>query len=323
MTLVFDTAKLPPPQREQVVRESVAAAVVPMNARFQCAPEEVRYRLKDWQLGRAHLIRSGGFGGLHLGFTQRLARQHGAELVTVGFQLQGSGFHTQNGHTQHKAPGGMAVLEYTLPFEAGVSESSSSGIIVIPAADLALPSDMIRRAAPMLATSPVHSLLWQHLARLSRDADRITQRGDAAMVGRATIELVRALVSSAGRDPGGNDTWNQTLETRLVTYIEQHLTDPCLRAEQLAREHDISVRQLYKLWSRHETSLSQWIIHKRLEGARAELSAADNDDATIGAVARRWGFINMTHFSRRFREVHGMSPREWRQGQCRMAQTTA
>jgi AraC-like DNA-binding protein len=291
MTVVFDTAKLP---------------------RFQCAPEQVSHRLKDWQFGRVHLIRSGGFGGPHLGFTQRLALQHGAELVTVGFQLRGSGFRAQNGHTQHKAPGGLAVPEYTLPFEVGVSQSSGSGIIVIAAADLGLPPDVIRRAAPMLTSSPVYSLLWEHLARLSRDADKIIQRGNAAMVGRATIELVRALVSSAGRDPGGNDTGDQTLETRLVTYIEQHLTDPDLRAEELARVHEISVRQLYKLWSRHEVSLSQWIIHQRLEGARAELSAAGNL-ATIAAVARRWGFINVTHFSRRFREVYGMSPREWRQ----------
>jgi AraC-like DNA-binding protein len=315
MALVFDTAKLPPPQREQVVRESVAAAVVPMNARFQCAPEEVSYRLKDWQFGRAHLIRSGGFGGLHLGFTERLARHHGADLVTVGFQLEGSGFHAQNGHTQHKASGELALLEYTRPFEVGVSNSSSSGIVVIPTADLGLPSDAIRRAAPMLSSSPVHSLLWEHLARLSRDADKITRLEDAAMVGRATIELVRALVSSASRNAGGSEIWDQTLETRLVTYIEQHLQDPSLHAEELARVHDISVRQLYKLWSRHETSLSQWIIHKRLEGARAELSAASND-ATIAVVARRWGFIDATHFSRRFREVYSMSPREWRRVQC-------
>ena len=172
----------------------------------------------------------------------------------------------------------------------------------------------------MLASSPVHGLLWEHLAQLSRDADKITRRGSAAMVGGATIELVRALLSSVGRDPGGSDTWDQTLETRLVTYIDQHLTDPDLCAEELARVHEISVRQLYKLWSRHETSLSQWIIHKRLEGARADLCAVGNNQVTIAAVARRWRFINATHFSRRFREVYGMSPREWRQVYCRMAQ---
>jgi AraC-like DNA-binding protein len=199
-----------------------------------------------------------------------------------------------------------------LPFGAGVDEPSIRGIVVIPAADLGLPSDVIRRATRVLPSSPVYGLLREHLARLFHDADAITRMGTGAMVGRATIELVRALVSSAGRDPGGSDTWDQTLETRLVTYIERHLKDPDLRAEELAGAHGISVRQLYKLWSSRETSLSQWIIRKRLDGARTDLRAV-GDHTPIEAVARRWGFISATHFSRRFREVYGMSPREWQQ----------
>jgi AraC-like DNA-binding protein len=200
-----------------------------------------------------------------------------------------------------------------LPIGVDVNGASIRAIIVIPVDDLSLPSDVIRRATRMLPSSPVYDVLREHVARLFRNADKITQPGTAAMVGRATIELVRALVSSAGRDPGGSDTWDQTLETRLVAYIEQHLKDPDLRAEELARVHGISVRQLYKLWSSRETSLSQWIIRQRLEGARADLSAGENGHATIAAVARRWGFINATHFARRFREVYGISPREWQQ----------
>ena len=111
MTVVFDTAELPAPQRERAVREGVAAAVVPMNVRFQCAPEKVSYRLSHWQLGRAHLICSGGFGGLHLGFTQRLARQHGAELVTVGFQMQGSGIHAQKMMLSNGVHGWRSAVE--------------------------------------------------------------------------------------------------------------------------------------------------------------------------------------------------------------------
>lgn len=133
------------------------------------------------------------------------------------------------------------------------------------------------------------------------------------MVGKATTELARALVASAGQDElGANDTWHETLDTRLTTYLEHHLTDPDLCAEELARVHHISVRQLYKLWSRGE-SPSQWIIHERLEGASRDLSAPSNKRMTIAAVAHRWGFADTTHFSRRFREAYSMSPREWRQ----------
>jgi AraC-like DNA-binding protein len=217
--------------------------------------------------------------------------------------------HWQLGRAQLICPGSA------LPSEEAVSDPSIRGIVVIPAADLGLPPDVIQRAIRMLPGSPVHGLLREHVAGLFRDADAITRLGGAAMVGRATIELVRALLSSAGHDPDANgDAWDQTLEARLAAYIEEHLQDPGLGAGELARVHGISVRQLYKLWSSRETSLSQWITRRRLHAARADLGATvGNSHAKIAAVALQWGFVNVSHFSRRFRDVYGMSPREWQQ----------
>ncbi|HEX6452329.1 MAG TPA: AraC family transcriptional regulator [Trebonia sp.] len=40
----------------------------------------------------------------------------------------------------------------------------------------------------------------------------------------------------------------------------------------------------------------------------------------MAAIARRWGFADSTHFSRRFRQAYGMSPREWRHA-CRSPAT--
>ncbi|MFF3462175.1 helix-turn-helix transcriptional regulator [Streptomyces sp. NPDC002619] len=31
----------------------------------------------------------------------------------------------------------------------------------------------------------------------------------------------------------------------------------------------------------------------------------------MAAIARRWGFVSRSHFSRVFRTACGMSPREW------------
>ncbi|MEV1049026.1 AraC family transcriptional regulator [Streptomyces sp. NPDC049916] len=31
----------------------------------------------------------------------------------------------------------------------------------------------------------------------------------------------------------------------------------------------------------------------------------------VAAVARRWGFVSPSHFSRAFREEYGQSPRDW------------
>jgi AraC-like DNA-binding protein len=133
------------------------------------------------------------------------------------------------------------------------------------------------------------------------------------MVGQATVELVRALITTAAPDgPGADDAPGHLLNLRVTRYVEEHLADPRLDAEQIAGAHHISIRQLYSIWSAHDLTLAQWIIHQRLERARNQLK--DRGQAlTVAAVGRQCGFTDISHFCRRFREAYGMSPGEWRQ----------
>ncbi|TFV34517.1 AraC family transcriptional regulator [Streptomyces sp. T1317-0309] len=59
-------------------------------------------------------------------------------------------------------------------------------------------------------------------------------------------------------------------------------------------------------------SLADWIRTHRLEECRNELRRPTARLTTIEAVARRWGFTDMSNFGRIFRMAYGMSPREWR-----------
>jgi AraC-like DNA-binding protein len=180
---------------------------------------------------------------------------------------------------------------------------------------LGFPVDVVRQAGRILPSSPVYALVQGHLAGLCRRADALADDASAAAIGDATLELVRAMISSTGQhdDIRTNNVMNETLGTRIEAFIHNHLTDPGLSAERIAREHYISKRQLYKLWASRELSLSDWIMSERLEGARRALAVHACTSTTIGTIARRWGFTDPTHFSRRFRGAYGLSPREWRQ----------
>ena len=134
------------------------------------------------------------------------------------------------------------------------------------------------------------------------------------MIGPATADLVRAaLISAVDEEPVRGDR-DQNLITVVKGYITQHLADPGLGAERIAQAMFISVRQVYKLWENEPGPLGQWIVERRLEAARRELTSPRGRNQTIAAIARRWGFADSTHFSRRFRQAYGMSPREWRHG---------
>ena len=140
-------------------------------------------------------------------------------------------------------------------------------------------------------------------------ADALTS-AERAMIGRGTTELVRALIASAARDEAGaREAMTGSLMTRITTYLHRHLTEPDLSPARIARAHNISVRWLYDNWT-DELSVAQWIIRERLELARRELAGPRTQ--SIATVARQCGFTDPAHFSRRFREAFGMSPREWR-----------
>ena len=96
-----------------------------------------------------------------------------------------------------------------------------------------------------------------------------------------------------------------------MAYVQQHLTDPSLTPESIARAHSVSVRQLYTIFAAAGRSLEQWIIEQRLETARVELVTPAGLRRSVAATARACGFRDPSHFSRRFRAAYGLTPRDW------------
>ncbi|WP_327279322.1 MULTISPECIES: helix-turn-helix domain-containing protein [unclassified Streptomyces] len=121
------------------------------------------------------------------------------------------------------------------------------------------------------------------------------------------MELLDADTTDEADDASG--AVNEML-SRIHGYIEEHLMEPGLSPESIARAHHISVRYLQKLFQNDGSTVSQWVRQRRLEFCRLELGRS-NRRITMAAVAHRWGFSSPSHFSRTFRGAYGMSPSEW------------
>jgi AraC-like DNA-binding protein len=96
---------------------------------------------------------------------------------------------------------------------------------------------------------------------------------------------------------------------RVVSYIEENLTDADLNPNQVAGAFDISTRYLHKLFSAQGESVSQYILRRRLEQAAELLPRTASNGQTISEVAFRLGFNSQTHFGRVFREKYGLTPK--------------
>lgn len=81
----------------------------------------------------------------------------------------------------------------------------------------------------------------------------------------------------------------------------------------IAEGVSLSIRRVYELFHPSSASFMKWVWQERLERCRRDLGTAALRARPIGAIAFAWGFSDICHFSRSFKQRYGVTPREWRQ----------
>ncbi|MFD3573047.1 helix-turn-helix domain-containing protein [Streptomyces sp. NPDC058644] len=310
--LVLDTDDLPAADRIEAFEAVAVGESGSCSVEQEHADAGIRKKLEVWNFGPLTLFATHG-SGMRIWRTPRHARRDAMNTVSVITQSRGTGAFTWNGHQQHVGPDGLALAHKTAGYEYAWSGSGLSLAFMVDTECLGLPEHQVQAAIPLLHHSDVAPLLLHHLRQLHHRADRLSAGPGAEALASATLELTRALIVSVAADEHTRRSVAQeTLLTRVLAYIRAHLTDPGLTPYRIAAAHNISVRTLYRLCEQGGLGLEKWIIRRRLEGTRHDLAAPEHAHRTIEAVARSWGFSNPAHFSRRFRETYGATPRQWR-----------
>jgi AraC-like DNA-binding protein len=327
MAVVLDTTTLPVAERADAFEAALTSAVFPSYVHLDNGGREPNARVEGWSLGPGVNVVRTMSTGQRLIRTASHVRTAASEQLCVGMAYQGRLI----GHQAGRSFGALGSITptdglapYRYDFYPAADAPSLAMCAVVDHDRLGLPVDVMRAALPRLASSPLYALFQAHLAGLPAAAAGVEDTPAAALLGSATSELARALVGSAvGDDQLARESLSEVLLTRLDIYIRNRASDPALNAEQIAAAHNISARYLYRLFSKRSVSLEQQIIHERLEQARAELGHPGASRRSIEAIARRAGFTHPQHFSRRFREAYGVTPREWREDQRRRYQRHA
>ena len=170
---------------------------------------------------------------------------------------------------------------------------------------LVVPSYESMIGRPLAADDPAARLMADYLASLAplvSTLDRVAREA----VADAAVELTRAVL--AGRAAAERGLPTAALLTTIRRYIEEHLDDPSLSPASIARANAISVRTLHRVFEGAGESVSAVIRERRLARCHADLE--QGTDESVTAIAFRWGFRDMSHFSRLFRRRFGASARE-------------
>lgn len=95
--------------------------------------------------------------------------------------------------------------------------------------------------------------------------------------------------------------------------IESRLEDSKLSVESIARACDMSVRVVHRAFvSDPAESVSKYIWTRRLSHCADDLRDIGQINRPLTDICFAWGFNSTSHFSRRFKEQFGVTPREYR-----------
>jgi len=246
--------------------------------------------------------------------TARHVARADCEDIFVCRQITGQLIIEQCGREAMLQTGDVAVLDSLLPYAATFSPSCRLLIVKIPRmpleARLGKPDEMLARTIkPATAESGLTSaflgMLPTYASGLSREATAIIRDQVLDLVG---ISMAKAMESHTPRSSSARSA----ARMKVRAAIEAHLTDPALDPNAVAVAAGVSVRYANSVLSDDNTSISRLIQQRRVARCRRALDDPSQSHRTVSEIAYGWGFSDMTHFARRFREEYGLLPSEYR-----------
>jgi AraC-like DNA-binding protein len=94
--------------------------------------------------------------------------------------------------------------------------------------------------------------------------------------------------------------------------IEANLGSRSISIELLSKRHGVSPRHIRSLFANEETTLTDFILGRRLELVHAQLGLSNFADRAISAIAFEAGFGDLSHFNHMFRRRFGVTPSDVR-----------
>jgi AraC-like DNA-binding protein len=246
----------------------------------------------------------------------RIARSH-LDFVLIALGNQGVGGVVQDGRETVIHPGEFALYDTTRPYELKFDHAFTQTIFKVP-------RDMLQRrlgtTEALTAMSfggdvPLQKLAYDFIFRLCHSADQIDPQHAVALSEQAVDLLAMTLSERLGKTSLPSSTHRSALLYRLKAHIRSHLSDPDLSLSDTAAALGISPRYVNDLLAHEHTSFQRYVLAERLGQCKRDLASPVLAHRHVSEIAFTWGFNDLSHFGRVFREHFGMSPRDFRQSQ--------
>ncbi|GGM23906.1 helix-turn-helix domain-containing protein [Dactylosporangium sucinum] len=249
----------------------------------------------------------------------RQIRQGDPETYQLALPVTGASLIAQDRHETVLRPAAdFALIDSSQPHAAQHApdrpgQRAHSVTIVIPRVLVPVPRDRVVRLAGQRLDSSTGfgALLATQMLHIVRHADEF-RPSDANFLGQHLIDLTAATIGQYldVSEHLSDDARRRVLRSSIDRFIDAHLSDPALGVPAIAAAHNISVRQVHRLFEGGRT-VTEEIKVLRLERCRRDLLNAGLAGMAIHQIARRHGIVNSA-LSKFFRRAYGMTPTEYR-----------
>lgn len=245
--------------------------------------------------------------------SQRCLKFADDDDVLLCRQVSGSMRMHQDGREAASRPGDLCIFDPRRRFALDAATNTQILIFKIPRSEMQARLGEIARytATPISLGQPVAALTSDFLAALAARADDIGL-STGAMLAKQALDLVALAFEAIGGEVAQLSSARATSLLRLKSIIETELHDPALKPATAAQAAGISVRYANALLADEDTSLERYIMLRRLERCHQALVSPAHSSRTITEIAYSYGFSDLSHFTRRFKEQFGCTPGEIR-----------
>lgn len=219
----------------------------------------------------------------------------------------------QDGREAALRPGDMTIYDATRPHRIFCPGRFSKLIVSIPRSKLRERVAGVEHcsALRMAGNQGVGAVSAGFLRSCAEQAGELSLPQFAAL-SEHCFDLLALALTAARPANAATSRGRSAAMTRIKEFVEQNLRNPELDAATVAGGVGMSPRYINDILADEGLSLMRYVWTRRLENCRRDLESPTGAGRQITDVAFAWGFNDLSHFSRSFKQRFGCSPRDHR-----------
>lgn len=229
----------------------------------------------------------------------------------VKFQMEGESRWSQRGREVRLRPGDFVIATTAEPYRLDLLTPNEMLVLAVPGTTMRRlspdPEQFLGRLMPSedAACGLLSNFVAQAARRMSRLPESMAERLETNV-----LDLLGGVLDAHGSVHPGR---TRDAQLRAIKrFIAQNLRLRQLGPEMIARAFGISTRYVHKLFADEEFTLARYIRNERLLACRRALADPACDRISITNIALQWGFYDLPHMTRSFREAFGVTPKAFR-----------